>query len=384
MPLTLVLVPKLIARESGRSIARRVSLLAAASGDGELISSQVVHIRYAIAQVRKRGYGLGNELIPWARALLAAQVLDARLLPPAFGLNRRRYWRHFGTPRYDWIRNRALQRLLPRVEFTEADWREHGGGDVLPALRSFATKHRLLERRAYVFMTTGLWGGYLHIEAARMQMRAILQTSRFAARNLVRLRARLDPTRLTIGMHVRLGDFRPANSAQNYRGLWNIALPMDWYLNIARHLRCEFGDEAQFLVISDGNLEQLRPLLEAVPCVTTADIPDSDCSDLLALADADLLVCSISSYSQWAAFLSEAPYCWYAPSLQVHAGERGSIWGGKFADTPEAIPAELLPRGLPITLAGILPCALPQLLRQRRLYQRPEYDLVRGGVASLS
>jgi hypothetical protein len=336
-----------------------------------------------MAQVRNRGYGLGNELIPWARALLAAQVLDAHFLPPAFGLNRRRYWRHFGTPRFDWMRNRSLPYLLPRFEFTEADWRAHGGGDVLPALRSFAAEHRLLERRAYVFTTTGLWGGYLHIEAARMHMRALLQTSRYAARNLVRLAARLDPARITVGMHLRFGDFRPADGVRDYRGLWNTTLPMDWYVNIARRLRLELGESTQFLVVSDGDAEQLRPLLEAVPCVTTADIPDSDCSDLLALADADLLVCSVSSYSQWAAFLSQAPYLWFAPSLQVHAGGRGSIWGGSFAD--DAVPpiGDRLPRGLAVGLDGALPASLATLLRQRREYLRPEHDLVRGGLAPL-
>jgi hypothetical protein len=342
-----------------------------------------VHLRVCIAQVRKRGYGLGNELIPWARALLAAQVLDAHFLPPAFGLNRRRYWRHFGTPRYDWLRNRTLPYLLPRVEFTEADWRAHGGGDVLPALRSFAAEHRLLERRAYAFTTTGLWGGYLHIEAARMQMRAVLQTSRFAARNLVRLAARLDPARITIGMHLRFGDFRPAEGVQDYRGLWNTRLPIEWYVNVARRLQQGLGDTAQFLVVSDGNAEQLRPLLDAVPCITSADIPDSDCSDLLALADADLLVCSVSSYSQWAAFLSQAPYIWFAPQLQLHTGGRGSLWGGSFPDSAVPPAGTQLPRGLPVGLDGALPAGLPQLLRQRREYQGPEHDLVRGGLAPL-
>jgi hypothetical protein len=296
-----------------------------------------LHIRYCIAQVRNRGYGLGNELIPWARALLAAALLDAYCFPPAFGLNRRRYWRHFATPRYDWLRNRTLPRLLPRVEFTEADWRRHGAGDVLRALRGFAAEHRLLERRAYVFVTTGMWGGYLHIEAARMQMRAILQTSRYAARNLARLAARLDPARLTVGMHVRFGDFRPADSAQDYRGLWNTALPMEWYVNVARNLQRQLGGEAQFLVVSDGTATQLRPLLDAVPCVTTSDIPDSDCSDLLALADADLLVCSISSYSQWAAFLSQAPYLCMRPACRCTPGS-GARSGAEAFPTPSCRP----------------------------------------------
>jgi len=342
-----------------------------------------LHIRFCIAQVPKRGYGLGNELIPWARALLAAQVLGARLLPPAFGLNRRRYWRHFGTPRYDWLRNRALPYLLPRVEFTEADWQRHGGGDVLEALRGFAAEHRLLERRAYAFTTTGLWGGFRHIEAARMQMRAVLERSRFAARNQVRLAARLDPARLTVAMHVRCGDFRPATGVADYRGLWNTMLPLEWYVNVARRLRALLGDTAQFLVISDGSAAQLRPLLEAVPCVTTGDIPDADCSDLLALADADLLVCSISSYSLWAAFLSNAPYLWFAPSLQRHSGNRGSLWGGSFDEQAVPPPGARLPRGIPVGLDGAIPAALPELLRERRADLRAEHDLVRGGFAPL-
>jgi hypothetical protein len=322
-------------------------------------------------------------LIPWARALLAASLLDAHCFAPAFGLNRRRYWRHFGTPRYDWLRNRSLPHLLPRVEFTEADWRRHGAGDVLVALRAFATEHRLLERRLYVFVTSGMWGGYRHIEAARGQVRAILQTSRYAARNLTQLASRLDPSRLTIGMHVRFGDFRPPDAARDYRGLWNTALPMEWYVNVARRLQQEFGSEAQFLVVSDGTREQLQPLLQAVPCVTTADILDSDCSDLLALADADLLVCSISSYSQWAAFLSEAPYLWYGPSLQRHSDGRGSIWGGSDSAAPASAVGQHLPRGIAVGLSGELPSALPAMIRERREYLRPEYDLVRGGLAPL-
>ena len=291
-------------------------------------------------------------------------------MPPAFGRNRRRYWRHFNTPRYDWLRNLALQRLLPRVEFTEADWLAHGGGDVAAALRGFADERRLFERGRYVLTTSGMWGGYRHIEAARPRVRSLLANSRYAARNLQRLAARLDPARLTVGMHVRRGDFRPAGSVADYRGSWNTALPLDWYVSIAGQLRRALGAAVQFLVVSDGRPGELQPLLDAVPCVSTADIPDSDCSDLLALAGADLLVCSISSFSQWAAFLSEAPYLWYAPNLQVHEGGYGSIWGGSAAEAAAQAaaaepPGTPLPRGLAIGADGALPGELAGLLAKR-------------------
>ena len=89
-----------------------------------------VRLRYCLSRVKNRGYGLGNEMLPWARAFLAAQVLNATLLTPAFGMNRRAYWRHFRTAPDDWIQQRTLQQLLPVVEFRESDYLAHGGGDV--------------------------------------------------------------------------------------------------------------------------------------------------------------------------------------------------------------------------------------------------------------
>jgi hypothetical protein len=275
-------------------------------------------LRYCLARVGKRGHGLGNELVPWARAFLASQVLGARLLPPAFGLNRREYWRHFRTPPDDWIYNRAIEQLLPTVCFTEADYREHGGDDVVTALRSFASAHNLQRRSAYLFVTEGLWGGFYHIQAAREFMRATLYQSRFAARNLLQLRERIDPEKMLIGMHVRLGDFKPAVEAAEHHRFANVSLPLEWFCNIADSLRAALGDALQFLLVSDGTAEQLRPLMSRVPCITTGDLPDGDCSDALALADSDLLVCSASTYSHLAAFLSDSPYAWFAPNLYRH------------------------------------------------------------------
>jgi hypothetical protein len=349
-------------------------------------------LRYCLARVRNQGHGLGNELVPWARAFLASEVLGARLLPPAFGLNRREYWRHFRTPPDDWIYNRAIERLLPAVRFTEADWLEHGGDDVVTALRSFARAHDLQRRSAYVFVTDGLWGGFHHVQAAREFMRATLYQSRFAARNLLALRERIDREKILVGMHVRLGDFKPAVTAAEHHRVANVSLPLEWFCNIADSLRSVLGDRVQFLLVSDGTPEQLRPLVSRVPCVTTADLPDGDCSDALALADSDLLVCSASTYSHLAAFLSDSPYIWFAPNLHRHPQECYSI-GNPEADLrrPGSARARALQdfiahredwssRGFALDMAGQMPGSLLDQVRQRHALRRWQTDIMRGGV----
>ena len=352
-------------------------------------------LRYCLPRVPKRGYGLGNELIHWARAHLAAQLLGAELLTPAFGLNRRPYWRHFGTPADDWIYRRALPKLMPSVWFSEQDYLGHGGGDVVTALRSFIAARRLHERRVYVFVTQGLWGGFHHIMAAREFVRSTLFGTRYAARNLLQLRARLDPHKVLVAMHVRLGDFAPPRAAGDYSSSWNVSLPIEWFVNIAAQLQRAWGDGWQLLVVSDGGPEQLRPLLEAFPCIITADLPHGDCSDALALAGADLLVCSTSTYSWLGAWLSEAPYLWFRPNL--HAHPEGCYTLGDPPKDPAAYdPARIAmahylgegtavrARGAGVDMDGLVPAGvLDEALRHHRA-GRWESDLVCGGAAPIA
>ncbi len=350
-------------------------------------------LRFCLARVQTQGHGLGNELVPWARAFLASQVLNARLLPPAFGLNRREYWRHFGTAPDDWIYHRAIERLLPAVPFTEADYLEHGGDDVVVALRRFAAARSLQRRAAYVLITEGLWGGFYHVQSARDFMRATLYQSRFAAANLLRLRERIDPDRILVGMHVRLGDFKPAVPAAEHRDVPNVALPLEWFCNIADSLRRLLPDQLQFLLVSDGTPEQLRPLMQRVPCITSADLPNGDCSDALALADSDLLVCSASTYSHLAAFLSDSPYIWFAPNLYQHA--EGCYSTGnpetdlRRPDSPRmralrdfvAHRDHWASRGFAVDMDGEVSAQLVQILRERHARRRWQSDLMRGGVS---
>lgn len=345
-------------------------------------------LRLCLPDVVGRGAGLGNELVPWSRAFLAAQVLGARCLPPAFGLNARGYGRHFGTPRWDWLLHRALKAGLPRVDFTEADYLAHGGGDVVQALRRFADAQGLARRRAWVLVTRGMWGGLHHIAAARDFVRATLYRSRYAPANLLRLRERLDPTRPVVGVHVRMGDFAAPLPPGEYRGRFNVSLPLDWYRRVMDSVREQLAGRVQFLLLSDARPEQLAALRPGPDCVFTADLPHADCSDLLALAASDLIVCSISSFSVWAAFLSDAPYLWYGPNLHRHPEGFLSIWGHEpgqqAADSPTQQALRACAAGAPGGRAwavghdGQVPAgALAQLAERRR---SAAADLVRYGV----
>lgn len=349
--------------------------------------------RYCMPRVRRRGHGLGNELLPWARAFLAAQVLEAKLLPPAFGMNRRGYWRDFFTAPDDWIHHRALERLLPVVEFAEADYLAHGAGDVVQALRSFARERGLYRRNGYMLVTDGLWGGFQHVEAAREFLRSTLYRSRYAAANLFKLSERLDRRKIGVAMHVRLGDFAPPVAADQYRQIANASLPIEWFCNVASRLRDAFGDDWQLLLVTDGRADQLAPLTTAFPCITTADMSNNDCSDVLALSGADLLVCSVSTYSSLSAFLSESPYLWFAPSLHAHpegcfsthgfAAEQGYVNGPTAAAVEEYArrTASWSGRGAVIDMDGAIPAATLAAAASRRDSRQARTDLVRSGVA---
>ncbi|HEY6453366.1 MAG TPA: hypothetical protein VIX87_12295 [Steroidobacteraceae bacterium] len=357
--------------------------------------------RYCMPRVRTQGHGLGNELVPWARAFLAARILDARLLPPAFGLNRRAYWQDFDTSPDDWIYHRAIERMLPVIEFTEADFIAHGGGSAVSALRSFAAAHRLRNRSVYVLVTEGLWGGYGHVAAAREFMRSTLYRSRYAAGNLLRLQQRIDPRKVLVGMHVRLGDFVAPTSIGDYRRVANASLPLDWFCKVADGLQERLGDDWQLLLVSDGGPERLRALLEGYPCVTTGDMAHRDCSDALALASADLLVCSASSYSSLAAFLSDAPYLCFAPSLFAHPEGCYSMHGDPPPSRPHCSPTPAAvryfaqardagrvsdagsARGVAVEADGRIPPATLERVLRRREARRWELDLVCGGVTPI-
>jgi hypothetical protein len=344
-----------------------------------------------------RGAGLGNELFPWAKAFLASQALGARLLHPAWGLNQRNYHCDFGTSRLDWLLQRGIRFAMPTFQFDESAYLATGKDDYQQAVNEFAITEGLSGRRHFVFVTSGMWGGFQAICKARVFVLSELLKARRAVENFHATMGEVHTGNVLIAVHIRRGDFLNINADDDYCGRFNVALPLEWYLKTCESIKRGCGGKVQFLLLTDASQETVQPFIDAFEPLTTCHLRQTACSDLLLMAYADCIVCSVSSYSMWGAFLSNAPYIWFAPNLQNHAG-RGSLWGHEvvqkgatgatalnleryesFDATKEIIPG----RGVPVSTSGVVPSALCDKLMLTVRERMIERDLIFFGVVKL-
>ena len=336
-----------------------------------------------------RGYtraGLGNELLVWGKCWLASQALGGMCIPPAWGMNPRGYGKYFRTSRLDVLRNAALPRLLPSFRFTAEEYRATGCLDYGEAVSHWAARQN---RLPWALEVEGMWGGYYAIRRAREYVRGQLLATRWTQENVAEYSQNVDSDRLQIAFHIRRGDFSTPVSPEEYAGRFNLAVPMEWYLELGRQVVRQLGPKrVQFTVVSDASWAELAPFRDELQALTTAHQKNRDISDLLILASADILACSISSYSLFAAFLSRGPYLWYEPQLRA-TGSLSSIWGADPDQLEPGSPTQrhrasqswreaAVPRGMPVPANGSLPKQVLELLHQSH---RPAHsDLIYYGL----
>ena len=287
----------------------------------------------------RRGAGLGNEIIPWAKGWIASQVLDAHLVGPSWGINPRQYYRNFRTSRLDFLLEDALQ-CLPHYAFTEQDYQASGEIEFGPALKKWARAKGITSKHSYIVSVDGMWGGYPSIRSARTFLLARLLNSRDVLRNVYQITSRLNSGKLFVAVHMRsAGDgFITPAAGEDIRGKFNILVPAKWYLWVCGALRDRYRDAIQFHFFTDRRSAEFE---EAVRRFNPGQVIQeglTECSDLCLMAHADLRVCSVSSYSLAASFLSEGPYLWYEPQLGLSQG-RYSLWGDN--DPPGSVSAHI-------------------------------------------
>lgn len=341
-----------------------------------------------------RGEGLGNEIIPWAKGMIASQVLSAILIGPSWGLNKRRYYRNFETSRLDFLLEDALLRL-PNYNFTKRDYIESCKVDFGAAIEWWAGRHKLFRKKNFIVTVDGMYGGYASIHNARPFLWAKLLNSRDVISNVYRITSTLDRNKLFVAVHMRFGgDFVKLNQNESARGQFNILIPGEWYLQACQALVDELGPSVQFHFFTDRGGPEFD---EAVRRFNPGQLRQSgltECSDLVLMAQADLRICSISSYSLVASFLSGGPYLWYEPQLTITDGTY-SLWGmeeeqqllGSPTDLGRSHAKEIKPgspwesefRGFAIQTGGTLPTGLMTQLRRKLVAKNPAFSLLDYG-----
>lgn len=353
-------------------------------------------MRFVVAKRHgRRGEGLGNEILPWAKGWIASQALDARLVGPSWGVNRRRYYRNFGTPRLDFLVEDAL-RHLPHHAFTEQDYRATGQIDFGSAIKKWATTRGLKTSGSYILSVEGMWGGYPSIRTARAFLLAKLLNSRDALRNVYQVTSALDRKRLFVAVHIRSANdgFVAPCPGESVRGIFNIFIPGEWYLWVCERLHQQFGERIQFYFFTDRRNALFD---EAVRRFNPGQIVQqglTECSDLLLMTQADLRICSVSSYSLAANFLSGGPYLWYEPQLTLSHGLY-TLWGNEtsnyhrpqgdkyptnIGESSYADPTSSATfMGTAMDIGDPLPTSLVRLLDQRLSGHDPRTNLIEYG-----
>jgi hypothetical protein len=267
--------------------------------------------RYSIAWP-SRSTGLGNRLFPWARCEITSRDLSLTMLAPKMANIRRGAffrggidYRHFLTKTLLWdnfnFRNyvRGVKRLAvllshPRIPEERVLSEVSAAAEARPA-------DGLVVFRGYADLFVSLRGenAFLLDNLRRMTKPKWIEQA-------------AEPE-YVLGVNIRLGrDFSVPTSAQDMQDRGLILTPIEWFAKAIEEVQKRIG-RVSCLLVSDGNQDALRPILE-LPNVRFFR-GGSAISDLLCLAKCSALIgTGGSSFTAWAAYLANAP-------VLTHAGQ---------------------------------------------------------------
>jgi hypothetical protein len=150
-----------------------------------------------------------------------------------------------------------------------------------------------------------------------------------------------------IGLHVRMGDYRPLQPGEDFAKTGLTRTPLGYFIEVIESVRRAHGSRLPVTIFSDGHDHELRELL-AIPGVKRAR-PSSDIVDMLLLGRSRVVVCSAgSTFSYWSAFLADAPVILHPD--HIHQSIRSASLGTTFYEGapkgPEGRMPELLERNI--------------------------------------
>ena len=274
--------------------------------------------------------GLGNMLLPWARAEIFARRAGARMIRP--------FWNTVRLGPH--LRREPLKRdylgFFGRIDHIDGIarlWRLARGARL--AEDELATPSADGRPRVVCFRGLGAYFAPLAGEHAFIRDRLWRMT-----------RPELRPPPLAgggrfIGMHIRRGDVTRQGLTPEHLARWELFTPTAWFLGMAYAIRRRAVlADLPIVIFTDGSRAEIADLLR----IDNVHLhrAGTAITDLWALSQASLLIASgFSTYSQWASYLGGMPTI-YAPGKMQQEVQIGR---------PEALEVELsahddLPRAL--------------------------------------
>jgi hypothetical protein len=261
------------------------------------------------------GHGLGNVLFPWVRSILTARRDGLTEVFPTW----RQVFQQGGPGAWlrETLRGRGLWRgtrdygslFRPVPGEIASPWQRlallRGGR---PLLSEAAYERRRRRGEPVADGTTVVFRGmrqrFWDVRGEHKLLGAeLLRRTRPGAGTRAALAFDF---RRSITVHVRLGDFADRGSLGEIRRLQiNGRLPMEWYREKIGQLRAGLGEAWPIYLFSDGRDDELTDLL-ALPDCGRLGFGDA-WSDLLAMANAGVMLCSLSTLNAWSCFLGRPP-----------------------------------------------------------------------------
>lgn len=259
--------------------------------------------------------GLGNLLIPMAKAYLASQALKCHLLIP-FQVDTRRVKMYFRPIKMGYLP--YLPNPFKKITFSFEDYmnvkKMTNTNDYYINVKAFVNQS---DHKNMILVNEGMWGGYYSIFKARNWIKTFLISSRQARKDVAERAIYYHPNRIQIGIHIRLGDFEvpisQVESDNKRASLWSTQVPLKWYFYIVDEIQKEVGaDNVDFILFTDSRENKdVRDFIKRFNIISVKNKEYHDFSDLYIMSECDLLICSYSSYSMMGAFLSNSPYLMY-------------------------------------------------------------------------
>ncbi len=247
--------------------------------------------------------GLGNQLFPLLKAAVFARLNDLPLLVTGYHQLKIGPWlRGEKTKRnyhgYFLFEKSMIGEYIDRLKLYQ--YRKY---DLVkePVVKKLEGGSK--EKRQFVFSEIPHWSDYF---AGLKEHRSLAISLFHELINPAVIRSTIRGHRPSVGVHIRMGDFRKLKAGENFASVGAVRTPEIYFVDIIKAIREILGLPLPVTVFTDGYRSEFETLF------TMQDVHleegNKDIEDLLLLSQSQFIVASAgSTFSYWAGFLSNSP-----------------------------------------------------------------------------